>query len=186
MLQNWQKNTAAAGTEQLLALSSQATKKCRGGILNVMAEKLFTDSKLVIFTDGGARGNPGPAAIGVVIGHKKYGEVIGNTTNNVAEYKAVIFALKKAKLLLGKKTSRETELEINVDSELIYKQVNCKYKILEPELQTLFIEVWNLMQDFKEVNFKKIPREQNKEADKMVNRALDGKELKEETPNKLL
>lgn len=143
-------------------------------------ETLFEDGKLIIFTDGGARGNPGPAAIGVVVGSKHYGERIGETTNNVAEYKAVIFALKKAKQLLGKTKAKQTELEINTDSELLYKQIGGNYKILEPELQKLFIEVWNLKQDFKNVAWNKIPREENKEADKMVNQALDGK-IKSET-----
>jgi len=142
-----------------------------------MADKLFKESKLIIYTDGGARGNPGPAAIGFLIGDRKYGEKIGETTNNVAEYKAVVAALKKTKHLLGKKVARETDLEINVDSELLYKQINGKYKILEPELQTFFIEIWNLKQDFKSAEFRKIPREQNKAADRLVNKALDG-ELK--------
>lgn len=138
-------------------------------------DKLFDNSKLIISTDGGARGNPGPAAIGVLVGSKKYGEKIGETTNNVAEYKALIFALKKAKQLLGKTTARQTELEIRMDSELMYKQIRGEYKILEPDLQQLFIEVWNLKQDFKKVEFKKIPREENRGADKLVNEALDGK-----------
>ena len=150
-------------------------------------EQLFAEGKLTIFTDGGARGNPGPAAIGVVVGHKKYGEKIGETTNNVAEYKAVIFALKKAKQLLGKTKAKQTELEINTDSELLYKQIGGNYKILEPELQKLFIEVWNLKQDFKKVFWKKIPREENKLADSMVNQALDGKLKPEaEEPQHLL
>lgn len=134
-----------------------------------------TADKLVIFTDGGARGNPGPAAIGYVVGGRKYGAAIGNTTNNVAEYKAVIAALQKAKQLLGKASAKKTELEVNMDSELVMKQMNGKYKILEPELQKLFIELWNLKQDFKEVQFKHVPREENKAADRMVNEALDGK-----------
>ncbi len=144
-------------------------------------EKLFEEGKLVIFTDGGARGNPGPAAIGVVVGSKKYGERIGTATNNVAEYKAVLFALNKAKQLLGKKAAKGTDVEVNVDSELIYQQMQGKYKILEPDLQTLFIEAWNLKQDFKSVTFKKIPREENKEADGMVNQALDGNLPEEES-----
>ena len=100
------------------------------------AEKLFTEGKLIIYTDGGSRGNPGPAAIGAVIGNKKYGEPIGTATNNVAEYKAVVFALKKAKFLLGKKVSKQTDLEVKIDSELIYKQMHCYYKILEKDLQS--------------------------------------------------
>jgi len=145
-----------------------------------MNDKLFNDSKLIIYTDGGARGNPGPAAIGVVIGGKTYGEKIGETTNNVAEYKALVFALKKAKHLLGKKVAKETELEINTDSELMCNQLRGTYKILEPDLQTLFIEIWNLKQDFKKVEFVKIPREKNKAADKAVNQALLPELLPEE------
>jgi len=149
-------------------------------------DKLFIEAKLIIYTDGGARGNPGPAAIGFIVGNKKYGEVIGNTTNNVAEYKAAIAALKKAKQLLGKTESKKTEVEVKMDSELVYKQMSGKYKILEPDLQTLFIELWNLKQDFQLVEFKHIPREENKEADKMVNQALDGKVLPGEQTGKLL
>lgn len=141
---------------------------------------------MIIYTDGGARGNPGPAAIGFLVGDRKYGETIGETTNNVAEYRAVVAALKKTKHLLGKKVARETELEINVDSELIYKQINGKYKILEPELQTFFIEIWNLKQDFKAVEFRKIPREQNKAADRMVNKALDDKKRGENSAGHLI
>lgn len=130
-------------------------------------------NKIIIYCDGGSRGNPGPAAIGVVIGEKQYGETIGKTTNNIAEYQAAIFALKKAKQLLGKKKAAETTLEIRVDSELLYKQLTGQYKILNKELQPLFIEIWNLKQDFKEVTFIHIPREQNKEADRLVNASLN-------------
>jgi ribonuclease HI len=140
-----------------------------------MSDKLFeTNGKLIIYTDGGARGNPGPAAIGAVVGSKKYGEQIGETTNNVAEYRAVVFSLKKAKQLLGKAKSKRTQLVIHTDSELLYKQVRGEYKISEPDLQKYFIDIWNLKQDFKEVEFVKIPREENKDADRLVNEALDG------------
>ena len=139
-------------------------------------------SKLFIYTDGGARGNPGPAAIGVVIQEtsdkrqetsRRYGEAIGNATNNVAEYKAVIFGLKKAKSLLGGKKAEEAEIEVRADSELIVSQLNGKYKIKEESLKSLFIDVWNLKQDFKSVSFIHIPREKNREADILVNQALD-------------
>jgi ribonuclease HI len=129
--------------------------------------------KLIIQTDGGSRGNPGPAAIGVVIGDKEYGEYIGVTTNNVAEYKAVIFSLKKAKQLLTKVGAKQTEIEINTDSELVYKHINGMYKIKDADLQPLFIELWNLLQDFKSVKINYIPREKNKKADALVNRALN-------------
>jgi len=138
-------------------------------------------TKFIIHTDGGARGNPGPAAVGVVIKGpaeiKKYAEYIGETTNNEAEYRAVIFALKKLKQLIGKEKSKsEAEAEIHLDSELLYNQINGQYKIKEKKLQQLFLEVWNLKQDFKEVSFKHLPREDNRGADKLVNQALD-KEL---------
>ena len=130
-------------------------------------------NKLIIFTDGGARGNPGPAAIGVLIDDRKYKEYIGETTNNIAEYKAVIFALKKVIQIFGKDKAKESILEINVDSELLYKQVRGEYRIKDADLQPLFIEIWNLKQDFKSVSFNHVPREKNKEADKLVNEELD-------------
>jgi len=140
--------------------------------------------KITIYTDGGARGNPGPSAIGVVISQegqivKKYGEYIGEGTNNQAEYKAVIFALKKVKQLFGKQKAKEAEIDVFSDSELLVKHINHQYKIKEGELQSLFLEVWNLMLDFKQINFKHTRREKNKEADEMVNQALDEKANKQ-------
>lgn len=138
-----------------------------------MKQALFTASKLIIYTDGGSRGNPGPAALGAVVGDREYGEYLGEMTNNQAEYRAVIFALKKAKQLMGSKKAAEMEVEVRMDSELIVKQLNGEYKIKEPELQPLFVEVWNLRLDFKKVDFKHVRREQNKAADSLVNQALD-------------
>jgi len=138
--------------------------------------------KFVIYTDGGSRGNPGKAAIGFVICNekgqelKKYGEYLGdNLTNNEAEYQAVIFALKKFKVLFGKKLSESTDIEIRADSELVVKQLNGEYRLENPKIQRFFIEIWNLKFDFKSVRFKYIPREKNKEADRLVNEALDAK-----------
>ncbi len=129
--------------------------------------------KFMIYTDGGARGNPGPAAIGVVVDGREYGEYIGKATNNVAEYKAVIFALKKAKALLGGDRSAQTDVEVRADSELLVKQMNGEYKIKNEELQPLFFEIWNAKIDFRSVTFKHVPREENSRADALVNRALD-------------
>jgi len=136
--------------------------------------------KIIIYTDGGSRGNPGLAGIGVVFnnekGHiiKKYSEYLGdNLTNNEAEYKACIFALKKFKLLFGKKLAASTEVELRSDSELLTQQLSGKYKVLDSKIQPLFLELWNLKIDFKNVKFKSIPREKNKEADRLVNEALD-------------
>lgn len=139
--------------------------------------------KIIIYTDGGSRGNPGMAAIGVVFCNereqeiKKYGEYLGdNLTNNEAEYMAVIFALKKFKSLFGKAIAEISEVEVRSDSELLVKQMNGEYKLLDEKIQKFFIEIWNLKMDFKKVKFKAIPRERNKEADRMVNETLNDKD----------
>ena len=138
--------------------------------------------KIIIYTDGGSRGNPGPSAIGAVFCNEKgdiiriYSETIGEATNNEAEYQAVIFALKKFKGLFGKKLASQSEIEVRADSELLIKQLQGLYKILEQKLQPLFLEVWNLKLDFKKIKFKFISREQNKTADGLVNEALDKKQ----------
>lgn len=135
--------------------------------------------KIIIYTDGGSKGNPGPSAIGADICNersetiKKYSERIGDGTNNEAEYQAVIFALKKAKQLFGKKAVKGLEIKINSDSELLVKQLNGEYKVLEPKIQTLFLAVWNLKTEFKKVSFSNIPREENKRADDLVNEAFE-------------
>lgn len=134
--------------------------------------------KIIMYTDGGSRNNPGPAAVGVFIEtlRKQYGHYIGEKTNNEAEYEAVILGLKKIKQNIGKEKAKNTEIEIFLDSEFVAKQMNHEYKVKEPELQKLFLEVWNLMLDFGKVTFNHIPRERNKVADKLVNQALDEKE----------
>ncbi len=138
--------------------------------------------KLIIHTDGGSRGNPGQAAIGVVIANeqdepiKKYSQAIGEATNNEAEYQAVIFALKKVKQLFGKEEAKQAQIEFRIDSELVAKQLNHEYKIIESNIQQLFLQVWNLMLDFGPIKFVVVSREQNKEADKLANQALDVKQ----------
>ena len=136
--------------------------------------------KIIIYTDGGSRGNPGKAAIGVVFCNekeqviKKYGEYLGdNLTNNEAEYGAVIFALKKFKAVFGKAIAANSDVELRADSELVVKQLNGEYRLQDPKIQQFFIEIWNLKFDFKSVKFKHTPRERNKEADRLVNEALD-------------
>lgn len=129
-------------------------------------------NKLQIHTDGGARGNPGPAGIGVVIwdGNNLVGRhnaYIGEATNNQAEYKAVILALQEARKLGAE------ELEFFLDSELVVKQLNREYKVKDKDLAPLFVQVWNLSLGFKKVTFEHVPREKNKEADKLVNEAIN-------------
>jgi len=130
-----------------------------------------------IFTDGGSRGNPGPSAIGVVIEgdgvKKEYGEYIGEGTNNEAEYTAVVFALKKLKTLIGSDKAKRAVVTMYVDSELIAKQVNKEYKIKDKGMQDLYMQVHNLSLDFKEVKFSHVFRTGNKDADRLVNAALD-------------
>ena len=135
-------------------------------------------NKVIIHCDGGARNNPGPAAIGIVIeekekGKREYSEFIGQATNNEAEYRAVIFALKKVKQLIGKEKSKNSKIEIKSDSELLINQLNGQFKIKEKKLVPLFIEIWNLKQDFADTEFVQVPREENKEADKLVNQELN-------------
>lgn len=136
-------------------------------------------NRIIIYTDGGARGNPGPAAIGVVIQDaegraiKSWGRAIGRATNNDAEYQAVVAALQKAKALLGGKKAKETAVEMRMDSQLVCRQLNGEYKIEEERFFPYFMKIWNLKMDFASVGFAHIPRERNRGADAQVNEALD-------------
>lgn len=129
--------------------------------------------KLIIYTDGGARGNPGPAGIGVVIKNsedevlEEYKEHIGETTNNQAEYQAVVKGLELAL------PYKPEEVEVRLDSELVTNQINGEFKLKNPDFQVWFIKIHNYKQQFKKIKFKHIRREQNQEADKLVNEALD-------------
>lgn len=129
-------------------------------------------SKLTVYTDGGARGNPGPAALGVVVKDgdrivSAFGEYLGSTTNNVAEYTALIRALETAKGLGA------DEVECLLDSELVVKQMNGEYKVKNAGLAPLYLKIWNLSHGFRRVTFRHVRREFNKEADAEVNAAID-------------
>lgn len=129
--------------------------------------------KLKTYSDGGARGNPGPAAIGVAIYSEndtvlfQAGEYIGETTNNQAEYKALIKAMEQAGNMGA------TELVCYLDSELVVKQMQGKYKIREAGLQSLATIALKMMKSFSSVELVHVRREKNKLADKLVNEALD-------------
>jgi len=129
--------------------------------------------KLIINADGGSRGNPGPSASGVVIYDEKgkliekFGKFLDKQTNNYAEYMGVIIAMEKA-IELG-----ADELEFKLDSELLVKQLNREYKVKSESLAQLFLKIHNLQANFKKVVYKHVYREQNKEADEMVNKVLD-------------
>ncbi len=137
--------------------------------------------KITIYIDGGSRGNPGPSALGVLFLSEKgetlkeYSQFLGEKTNNEAEYEALIFALQKAKVLFGKKEAKNLSLEIKSDSQLLVEQMSGQYKIKNPNIQKLFLLAWNLKIDFNQVIFLHIDRERNKEADGLVNEALDSK-----------
>ncbi len=134
-------------------------------------------NNIVIHTDGGARGNPGPAAIGVVIeglseDKEIIGEYIGETTNNVAEYRALILAL--AHLVKSGKTIGS--IRCFADSELMVKQLNGEYKVKDTNIRALFLELQGLKTALNiPISFHHIPRAQNAEADEMVNKILDEK-----------
>ena len=130
-------------------------------------------NKLTIYTDGGARGNPGPAGIAYVIYDEnnkliaKNSKLIGTATNNQAEYKALIFGLEGAEKIKGKK------INCLLDSELVVKQLTGLYKVKDRDLKPLFAKILILTNKFNLVTFKHIPREKNKLADKLVNLAID-------------
>ena len=132
-------------------------------------------SDLVIFTDGGARGNPGPAGIGVVIydGSEKIagiGKYLGDgLTNNWAEYQALLVGL--VELIARGYGGRS--LAVRMDSELIVKQMKGEYKVKHPELKKLNAEAHTLLTHFPHTTFTHIPREKNTEADALVNEAID-------------
>lgn len=136
----------------------------------------LSSEEVIIYTDGGSLGNPGKSAIGVVMKFKnkikEYSKEIGEKTNNQAEYEAVIFALEKVKQLYGKDGIKSIKIILNLDSELVGKQLKNEYKVLEKELFPYFIKFHNLKIDFKEIEIKIIPREENQIADKLVKNIL--------------
>lgn len=133
--------------------------------------------RVVINIDGGARGNPGPAAAGVVIRSADDGTVLheagiylGHATNNVAEYNGLLAGLKQAAVLGAK------EVEIVSDSELLVRQMNGRYRVKAPGLIPLFLKAQDLRGHFDKCTFRHVRREENKAADGLVNRAIDRKQ----------
>ena len=141
---------------------------------------MSNNADYIIYTDGASKGNPGPSSVGVAIydsagvSLKDCFKAIGRATNNVAEYQAVIFALKKIKALYGKKKAKESVVLINSDSKLLVKQLNGEFRLKDEKIKELFIDVWNEKMDFKKVLFNQIPREKNERADALANQAFGG------------
>jgi ribonuclease HI len=129
--------------------------------------------KLIIYCDGGSRGNPGPAGLGVVIYDEnkskvfEISEFLGVTTNNQAEYKGVLQAIKKAQELKAK------ELIFYLDSELIVKQMKGQYRVKNKDLLPLYMEIRKYILEFQKVEFNHVRREYNEEADALANKAMD-------------
>ncbi len=132
-------------------------------------------SKVIIYTDGGARNNPGPAGAGAVIleGERVLAEVkkyLGEQTNNWAEYEAVVLALREAK----KMGLEDREIEVRADSKLIVEQISGHWKIKEPALKLQHAKVRAMISaDFLRIKFVYVPREENTVADRLANEAMD-------------
>lgn len=141
--------------------------------LERVSMKKFNVQKLIIFTDGAARGNPGPAAAAAVIKNDqgtlvaKVAKYLQIATNNQAEYQAVLLGLEKAKELGAE------EVDFYLDSELVVSQLNREYKVKDLSLQSFFVKIWNLSNSFKKITYHHVPREENREADKLANLKLD-------------
>ncbi|MGN6201451.1 MAG: ribonuclease HI family protein [Solirubrobacterales bacterium] len=131
-------------------------------------------TRLTVNVDGGARGNPGPAAIGVVVRDgdggvlREVGETIGKATNNVAEYKALLRGIELAGELGA------TELDLRGDSELVVRQVEGRYKVKNAGMKPLYQQVMQALREVDSWSIRHVRREQNADADRLVNEALDG------------
>lgn len=129
--------------------------------------------RVVVHVDGGARGNPGPAAIGAVVSDpdgtllEEVAEAIGEATNNVAEYRALLLGLERARALGA------DEVEVVNDSELVAKQLQGLYKVKHPAMRALFLDATKALRSFSSWSIRSVPRAQNARADALVNRALD-------------
>jgi ribonuclease HI len=130
--------------------------------------------RLVVHVDGGARGNPGPAAAAAVLSEPggavvdEAAEVLGEATNNVAEYRGLLLGLRRARELGA------TEVEVVNDSELVARQVNGVYKVKHAAMKPLHAQALALLAQFDAWSMRNVPRAQNAEADALVNEALDG------------
>lgn len=132
----------------------------------------MSPTKLKIYIDGAAQGNPGPAGIGLIVCNERgrvlwnISEYIGENTNNVAEYMALIYALQEGLI------RKAHAVEINTDSELLVKQLNKQYKVKDPKLKPLYRQVSHLLRGFGEVEVIHIQRENNRGADKLAAKAI--------------
>jgi ribonuclease HI len=130
-------------------------------------------TRLVVHVDGGARGNPGPAAPAAVLSYAdgtvvdEATELLGEATNNVAEYRALLLGLRRARELGA------TEVEVVNDSELVAKQLTGAYKVKHAAMRPLYLEAMTALREFEKWSIRSVPRAENAEADALVNQALD-------------
>lgn len=130
-------------------------------------------TRLILYTDGAARGNPGPAAMGIVLTDMKGKEIeagglaIGETTNNEAEYRALLWGLERAR------AKNADEIEIRTDSELLARQIDGSYRVRAAHLKRLHAQAQSALSRFSRKSIRHIPREQNRRADALANEALD-------------
>ena len=165
-----------AATCARLRISRAELRQCleragRGHAHEVLPEAGPVDA-VTLQIDGAARGNPGPAGAGVVIRRggkvfEEFCEYLGETTNNQAEYQALVLGLGRARELGAKQVSVES------DSELLVKQVLGEYRVKHPELKALFQKAAALMRQFDRFSIRHLPRAENAEADRLANRAID-------------
>jgi ribonuclease HI len=133
--------------------------------------------RVIVHVDGGSRGNPGPGAAAAVTSSPD-GEVLdeaaiclGEVTNNVAEYRGLLLGIERAKALGA------TEVDLINDSELVAHQINGKYKVKHPQMKPLYLTAINALREFSRWSLRSVPRAQNEEADRLVNEALDGRDV---------
>ncbi len=135
------------------------------------------NKKIVLYIDGASRGNPGPAGVGVLILDesgkkiKEFCKYIGHTTNNIAEYSALVYGLDEALML------KADEVLVHVDSELVCKQINGEYRVKDENLKLFFDKALHILKSFKSFEVIHIDRAKNKEADKLANKAINLAEL---------
>ena len=155
----------------MIRKNNRFKKRARGN--DYGHEGVNTLEQITVYTDGGSRGNPGPAAAGFILAEPNGNQIqakalfLGQTTNNVAEYTAIVKALEAAKQIGAKR------LAVFSDSELLVKQVNGQYKVKSEQIRPLFRQAVNLINEFEDCKVKHITRDKNQEADELVNQALN-------------
>jgi len=161
--------------DRTLAAFPGLTREGLRDVINSVTPGQELSSGAVLMVDGAARGNPGEAGAGIVLqksGDRAFrqGEYLGEATNNVAEYQALLLGMQKA-ADLGVRN-----LEVKSDSELVVKQLNGQYKVKNPQLQDFYFTVIRLAASFERVTFRHVPRDENREADRLANLAIDAKD----------